>query len=122
MNVAEKSKRKNGDSQTSFRAKEWRDCCLTWKKSSLSKAQFCKAQGLDVKKFYYWCRRFCPENNEAAPTHFVPIVSQEESMDKNTCISLVLLLPNQTQLTFQVAEERLVALVKELSDAAAVIR
>lgn len=55
--------------QASLGPNEWRAHCLAWKKSSMSKAQFCKTRDLNVDNFYYWCRRWLPKEVESTSRH-----------------------------------------------------
>jgi hypothetical protein len=101
---------------------QWRAHYLEWRRSSMSKAQFCKTHQLVIENFYYWARRFQDEEAPSTPNHFVPVISRNSEPTKIELVAIDLLLPNQTRLKFSIKETRLVSLIQEMCDAVTVIR
>jgi hypothetical protein len=90
-------KDKKGDDavQTLPSKDKWGEIYRAWKKSSMSKARFCKERGLVVDHFYYWSRRFETQNRVSSPSGFIPIVSPKAKVDEEKLILLELQLPNR---------------------------
>lgn len=94
----------------------------TWKSSGLSKAEFCREQGIPIETFHYWHK--CYRKTEAHTGGFSQVhlkqVSTEISYEKG--IELGMRLSNQTQFQMTLSIQQLITLVRGICDAASVIR
>lgn len=102
-------------------AQEWQQHYENWQASSQSKSAYCRRHGLSLDNFYYHSRRLEKEKaTKSKGRGFVEVVSQPLTTIKQVPVKIM--LANQTQLSLELSECRLIDLIRELSHAAAVIR
>lgn len=118
--VGKNSKAINKKSKIS--AQDWRAYYLKWEQSSMSKMQFCREHGLKKDNFYYWCKRIRDENSSSLSKEFVPVVSRTVETPNSELITVEILFLNQMRLKMSVRESRLISLIREIGDAATIIR
>jgi len=102
---------------------EERHCYYTkWKTSGLSKAAFCREEGIPVETFYYWhkCYRKVSENKEAFSRVRIKETCREVSYDYG--IDIGMNLSNQAQFQMRLSMQQLISLVQGLCDATSIIR
>ena len=117
-------------STPSLSKEDWRKHCHGWSKSGLSKTEYCRRHDLSKDNFYYWCKKILPTNKGAASenrlrSNFVPVVSKSASEQRSTVNHLVMLelrYPNDLKVNLELSESTMVTLLKELGNAAAIIR
>jgi hypothetical protein len=108
--------------KSSVSADEWRAHYLAWKRSLLSKSDFCVKHGLKKDNFYYWCKRLRDKKSPMQSAAFAPVMSRVTEIAAPELITVEIFLLNQTRLKFSVKETRLISLIQEVCDAATIIR
>lgn len=103
-----------------YSTQEKRNYYTAWQNAGMSKAQFCKEQGLSIDHFHYWCSQF-KKQIMIPPKQFVPIVAKA-SMVIAEKISVEMRLPNQVQLLIPINHNQLISFIQELCCAITVIR
>lgn len=104
---------------------QWLEYYKSWQNTSLSKTEYCRQHNLIIDNFYSWCYRFKKKEERAAHYKrdaFIPIVAKEPPVEPNDKIIAELLLSNDIRLKVSLHPKMLLKLIRELSDAAAVIR
>lgn len=118
-------KEENPPKKRQISAAQWLEHYKSWQNTSLSKAEYCRAHHLKSDNFHSWCYRFRKKEAYEAGYEsnvFIPIVAQEPSVDANDKISAEVLLPNAVRLKMSLYPKMLLKLIRELGDAATVIR
>ena len=102
----------------------WHTHYLSWQKSTVSKVDYCKANQLNHKTFYYWCNRLAIKETPDSPreSQLVKVTLKNKADNNPSLVSLGVRLPNQAKLTLQLPFEQLVPFIKEMCDATAIIR
>lgn len=92
-----------------------------WKKSGLSKHEFCKERGVITTTFYGWCKQAAragdrAENNPLAPVAVVKKSSELHGGQTGEAEAEIF-LPNQAIVRLRTPVETLIAVIRGLSDA-----
>ena len=87
---------------------EKRDYCKQWESSGMSKNGFCKAYGLSVNEFYYWCKLFKPKTVIDECNAFSPVVAKTAPLQTEVA-QLEIKLPNETRLLITLPERQLIS-------------
>ena len=105
-----------------YSAEEKRALCVAFKESSLSKVDFCKRHGLSKSALFRWLQEHRDELG--GDGNFSPIRLRQPTWQvvSTEAISVELGLPNQLRLSMRLTLGQLSSLIREVSDAAAVIR
>ena len=104
---------------------QWLEHYKSWQKTTLNKTEYCRQHNLVIDNFYSWCYRFKKKEKRDARYEinvFIPIVAKELPEDANDKIIAELILLNDIRLKMSVYPKALLKLIRELNDAAAVIR
>ncbi len=104
---------------------QWLEHYKSWQKTCLSKTEYCRQHNLMIDNFYSWCYRLKKKEERDARYKrdaFIPIVAKEPPVESNDKIIAELLLSNDMRLKMSLHPKMLLKLIRELSDAATVIR
>jgi hypothetical protein len=110
--------------QNRYTAEEQKKVLLRWKKSSLSKKNFCKAEGIAPSTLYKWMNQRDKKLKAGIPTHLSPVmlIEKAETEKVGESIPIEICLPNRTLMRFNLSVKELVFFAKELCHAIATIR
>jgi hypothetical protein len=105
---------------------QWLEHYKSWQNTSLSKTEYCRHHNLKTDNFYSWCYRLKKKEAHGVgykSDAFIPLVAKEElPAAANDKIIAELSLPNDIRLKMSLHPKMLLKLIRELSDAATVIR
>lgn len=108
----------------SLTEQEKQDYYRAWECSGMSKAKFCKENGLSIHDFYYWRKLVKPKTSTEAE-QFLPVtalVSPVPTSDAQNITHVEVRLPNQAQLLIKLQEHQLVPFIQELCNAVTIVR
>lgn len=108
----------------SLTEQEKQDYYRAWECSRMSKAKFCKENGLSIHDFYYWCRLFKPKTSSEVE-QFLPVttlVPPVPTFEAQNITQVEVRLPNQAQLLIKLQEHQLVSFIQELCNAVTIVR
>jgi len=111
----------NSTARKKLSEQEKRDYCKQWESSGMSKSRFCKAHGLSVSEFYYWCKLFRPKTVIDDGNAFSPVIAKAASAQPEVA-QLEMKLPNETRLLITLPERQLISFIQELYHAVTIIR
>ncbi len=110
--------------QKRYTGEEQKEILLRWKKSSLTKKNFCKAEGIGSSTLYKWMNRSGQKLKGSMPLHLSPVMLIEKAKTEKAGepIPIELCLPGQALMRFNLTVKSLVFFAKELCHATATIR
>lgn len=118
MSIENPSK-SNNPSKKRYSAQDKRAYCELWRKSTLTKIEFCKLNGISKSSLYRWMQDIAFKE----PSTFSQVVIHNEDNSQNvsnTAIEIV--LPNEVRLKMCIEFQHLRAIIREVSHASAIIR
>jgi hypothetical protein len=101
---------------------EWLSHYEGWKKTSLSKTEYCRRHDLVKDNFYYWCHRIEKAQRAKVTPSFIPVITEKPSHVITEKVTVELSLASDIQLQLTLTPKLLFTLIKELRDATAIIR
>ena len=96
--------------------------CEEWKISNKSKRDFCKEKNIPIATFFAWCNKLWPEEKKASRQLLPVKIKPCDFTDKSDQTEFEIILLNGSKLHFRLATKKIVSFIKELSDAATIIR
>lgn len=104
----------------SLTAEEWESHIQAWEGTSLSKAEYCRQQGVVKDQFHYWYGKLRKDKVICADDAFVKVVSKQGIQSDSVMVEIN--FPSQMQFNLALPLTQLINLIKELSHATAIIR
>lgn len=112
---------------TEFSSEDRKKLCEDWAKTGLTKSEFLRQHNLPWS-FFAWCRELLPNTNRPGPKatkdDWIKVVPKNNSIDKqqNSNLLELRILCSAMVINLQIPQNQVIDFIKELSDAAAVIR